>query len=453
MIIVGGGPVGSLLAINLANRGYMVEVFEKRPDPRITKETEGRSINLALSKRGFDALENVGLKQEVMSNAISMKGRVMHSKEGELSFQPYGKDPSEVLYAVSRNELNKILLNAAYLRYGVKFHFNERCIDYDNKSNIVKFQSTEFNTKQILQSEILFACDGVNSVVRRSFIDEMKNNKSLEFINYGYKELTIPADKTGKWQIEMNALHIWPRRGYMLIALPDLTGTFTCTLFYPMNGVESFENLTDFESVKQFFDTEFSDAVKLIPNLPEMFLRNPLGTLATVRNGNWYHEDKMLLVGDAAHGIVPFLGQGLNCAFESIDLLMSFLDNSNFDWGKSFRQFTEARKEDSTAIADMALENFIEMRDRVADQKFLLKKQFELAIEKRFAPKFQSRYGLIQFSHERYSLIQKRGIINEDLLSKLMQRFKSVEEIDWKETASLVEDTIPTLREIGWKFA
>jgi len=439
VIIVGAGPVGSLLGIFLAERGNTVEIYERRPDPRLAGDREGRSINLALSRRGFDALEPAGLKEEIMALATPMKGRVIHPVSGALGFQPYGKDDSEVIYAVSRGELNRALLTAAEARPGVTIHFDQRCMDVDVKAKHAVFRNEVTGISYHAEADTIFGADGSGSVVRLAMSRVPRISSSQQYIEYGYKELTIPAGPHGKFQFEKNALHIWPRGGYMLIALPNLDGSFTGTLFFPFEGEESFDTLSHHLAVDQFFDKVFSDAARLIPDLAHRFLANPTGALATIAVTPWNIDDSVAVIGDAAHGIVPFLGQGLNCALESVVLLVELLDRSQGDWSNGFKAFNQSRKADTDAVAEMALDNFVEMRDRVADAKFLLKKQVELQLEKRFYPRFIGRYAMIQFHRTPYGQALERGKINEKILSDLCKEIDSPSDLDWKSAEILID--------------
>lgn len=438
IIIVGAGPVGSLLGIYLADRGHEIDIYERRPDPRLAGDSEGRSINLALSCRGFDALAPVGIKDAIMALATPMRGRTIHAVDGTLNFQPYGKDDSEVIYAVSRGELNRALLTAAESRENLSIYFNQRCQKVNPLTKEANLRDEITGEKYVVSAETIFGTDGANSAVRRSMSKLPRISIYQHYIEYGYKELTIPAGANGSYQIEKNSLHIWPRGGYMLIALPNLDGSFTCTLFFPFEGAESFEHLHSQESVESFFKRVFPDAYALIPDLLKQYLANPVGALATIKIDPWHIDDSVILVGDSAHGIVPFLGQGLNCAFESVVELIGFLDQSTGDWKAAFKEYNLSRKPDTDAVADMALDNFIEMRDRVADAKFLLKKNVELMLDRRFSPKFIGRYAMIQFHRIPYSVAQKRGQINEAILADLCAQITSADQLDWAKAEELI---------------
>ncbi len=438
IVIVGAGPVGSLLGIYLADREHQVEIYERRADLRKTGDREGRSINLALSRRGFDALIPVGIKSDVMALATPMKGRMIHAADGRITFQPYGKDDSEVIYAVSRGELNRALLNVAEARKGIKITFDQRCLDINLKDSSVTLRDEQSGSTYDVRAGVIFGADGSNSAVRHAMARLPRISVSQRYIEYGYKELTIPSAPDGTYLLEKNALHIWPRGGYMLIALPNQGGSFTSTLFFPFEGSDSFERLTSPHDVEDFFGSVFPDAAVLIPNLTKQFFANPTGALATIKIDPWHLEAKVLLVGDAAHGIVPFLGQGLNCAFESVVILAEHLDRSEGNWNAAFEEFNRARRPDTDAIAELALDNFIEMRDRVADAKFLLKKNVELLLERKFYPKFIARYAMIQFHHVAYSQAASRGLINERILSELCDAIDSPDQLDWDKAEKLI---------------
>jgi kynurenine 3-monooxygenase len=439
--IIGGGPVGALTSIYLAKRGFGSTIFEKRLDPRHVTVPEGRSINLALSRRGLDALKPIGLYNEIMKIAIPLKGRMMHGLDGSRAFQPYGKNDREVIYAVSRNELNVALLKATEQYPGIHFSADHRCEHFDALNGIATLKSSGGTMRQV-QADTFFGCDGAGSILRQSMESLPGVKIDTNLLDYGYKEVFFPARPDSGYQMEMNALHIWPRGGYMLIALPNPGGSFTGTLFYPWEGEESFEKLKTESDVERFFESNFPDALAMIPDLAANFLKSPTGTLPMVKCSPWNVRDKLMLMGDAAHGIVPFLGQGLNCAMEGVMLLMNAFDKGADDWQQVFESYQQIRKQDTDAVLAMALDNFIEMRDRVANPKFLFQKKVELELERRFYPRYISRYSMIQFHHTPYSRALAVGKINDDILNVLTRNITSIEEVDWTMARLLVDEKL-----------
>ncbi|MEO8211233.1 MAG: NAD(P)/FAD-dependent oxidoreductase [bacterium] len=443
--IVGAGLAGSLLSVYLAKKnGFEVNVYERRSDMRKENMDGGKSINLALSTRGIYALQEVGLYEEIKKIAIPMYGRMIHSISGELTFQRYGKDDSEYINAVSRAELNKSLMNLAEKNQAVNIHFNERCSGVDFKNAEVSFHNDLTNEFSKVKSDIVIATDGATSAVRMEMLKIPRFNFSQEYENYGYKELTIPAGKEGNFLMEKNALHIWPRGSFMLIALPNLDGSFTCTLFIAydesLGGENSLQYLDSKEKVKTFFEKQFPDALSLMPDLLEDYFHNPTGNLITIKCYPWVEEDKVALLGDAAHAIVPFFGQGMNAAFEDCTYLNECIDKYGDDWKKVLSEYESLRKINSDAIADLAQENFIEMRDLVADAKFQLKKKIETELYKKFPDKFIPKYSMVTFHRIPYSVALQRGKIQEWILTKLSEGINSFEEVDFKNADLLIKD-------------
>src|SRR5512146_2427090 len=394
--LIGSGLTGPLLAIELLRRGFDVELYERRPDMRRVHISAGRSINLAISTRGIHALREAGLWEKMQNIIVQMKGRMMHSVVGELTFQPYGKDETEVINSISRAELNIALMNAAE-EHGVRIHFQRRCTGFDLRTGAVHLRDEETNEEKVLETDVVIGTDGSASAVRTEMLKLNRFNFSQQYLDYGYKELTIPATANGQHAMEPHALHIWPRGNYMLIALPNIDGTYGCILFLPFEGEDSFEELDSEQKVARFFNERFPDAVPLMPQLTENFFANPTGAMVTVKCSPWHVDGKALLLGDAAHAIVPFFGQGMNCAFEDCAYLLGLLDRIGPDWTHLFSEFEGSRKADTDAIADLALENFIEMRDRVADPRFLFRKKVELALEARFPGHFVPKYAMVTF--------------------------------------------------------
>ncbi|MGE0754518.1 MAG: FAD-dependent oxidoreductase [Alphaproteobacteria bacterium] len=433
--IIGGGLVGALSAMVLAKRGFAVEMFERRGDMRKGAVEAGRSINLVLTSRGIKALNAVNLTEEAMKLAIPVRGRMLHDVKGNTTFVPYGQKDDEVIYSISRGELNKLLLTKAGEQKNVTLHFNSGLAQADLKTN-----TYHFTDGQKVQEKVALATDGAWSVARKAMLEQVTNfNYSQTFEAHGYKELTIPAGADGEYLIEKHALHIWPRASFMLMALPNLGGSFTVTLYLAYEGKNSFAQLTTAEAVEAFFDKHFPDAKEIMPTLAEEFFRNPTGSLATIRCAPWHVGDKLMLLGDAAHAIVPFFGQGMNCGFEDCTLLNELLDSEN-SWQSVFEKLEAGRKPNSDAIADMALENFVEMRDTTADPKFQLKKQIGFELEKRYPGKFIPRYAMVVFHPEiPYAEAQRRGKEQDKVLEALAKGISDLSQVDWKLAETLLE--------------
>ncbi len=426
--IAGAGLAGALLATLLARKGWQVQVFEKRPDPRLKGYEGGRSINLALAERGLHALREAGLNNAVMQQAVMMRGRMVHMKNGDTQLQRYGKDDSEVIWSVHRGELNITLLNAAEAA-GAKISFNQRIenIDFDNK-NIYLINDHDRSSSE-LNFDVLIGADGAGSGVRTALKNENHLAERFESLGHSYKELEIPPSSAGTFQIDANALHIWPRGGYMCIALPNTEKTFTVTLFLPNEGDPSFETLPDLPAARQFFETEFVDALPLMPNFDQDFINNPTSSLSTLYCDNWHLDGRVVLLGDAAHAMVPFHGQGMNCAFEDCLALVQHIEKAD-DWQYAFKDFEQERKPNALAIQTMALENYIEMRDKVDDPDFLLQRQLERALAERHPGVFIPRYAMVSFSRIPYKLAFERGLLQRQLLIEATHGKQSLAEID-----------------------
>jgi kynurenine 3-monooxygenase len=419
-VIIGAGLVGSLLSIYLSKRGYKVKIYERRSDMRKEKISAGRSINLALSDRGIKALEEVGIMEEIKKIAIPMHGRHIHNADGSAAYQPYGND-GQFINSVSRGELNKMLMDLAE-KNGAEIFFNQKCENIDWKKNEVSFQNATDFQLSTFNFQLAFGSDGAFSAARLTHQLQHDRFQYQQFyIDFGYKELNIPAGPDGEFMMEKNALHIWPRGNYMLIALPNIDGSFTCTLFFPFEGETSFATLTTKEKVKTFFEKTFADAVSLMPTLEEDFFNNPTSSLVTVKCFPWVREDKFALIGDAAHAIVPFFGQGMNCGFEDCRVLNELIDKHNEDWSLILDEYQTLRKPDGDAIAELALNNFIEMRDKVGDPKFLLQKKIEAAFSKKHPDKWTPAYTQVTFSPQiRYSDALKNSIKQEAIMQQVM---------------------------------
>ncbi len=425
--ILGAGLVGSLLAIILRKRGYHVSVYERRPDMRKANMSAGRSINLAMSARGWKALELAGLRQEMEELAIPMYGRYLHQADGSTAFQPYGKN-NEAIYSVSRGELNKKLMTLAE-EHGVHIHFDHRCTHVHVENNHVHFHHE--HKEKIVEADVLIGADGAFSALRRSYTHMDRVNASQNYLEYGYKELCILPGGHGQWLMEKNALHIWPRGKYMMIALPNTDGTFTCTLFMPFEGESSFAKLTLQDEVTAFFQKQFPDAKALMPGLLDDFFENPTSSLITTHIFPWHYRGQSALIGDAAHAIVPFYGQGMNAGFEDCTILAGLLDKHGDNWNIIFKEYEAARKPNGDAVAQLALTNFIEMRDKVADPMFLERKKIEKELGKRYPDKFVSVYEMVSFSHTPYNTAMQCIQAQDRLLHRIMSEgdfFNNVEQ-------------------------
>ncbi len=418
--IVGAGLVGSLLSIYLAKRGHQVKIFERRNDMRKEQMSVGRSINLALSDRGLLALEKVGLAEEIKNISIPMHGRCIHNLDGTTAYQPYGKE-GQYINSVSRATLNMKLMDLAE-QHGIEILFNQKCEAVDWKKNEIAFEG--LNTElQTFNFELLFGSDGAFSAARLQHqLQHQKFDYHQYYIDCGYKELSIPPTANGDFALEKNALHIWPRKDYMLIALPNLDKTFTCTLFFPFEGELSFSQLNTKEKVISFFEKTFPDVTQLAPNYVDDFFNNPTSSLVTVKCFPWIRENKFALIGDAAHAIVPFFGQGMNCGFEDCRILDELIEQYEDDWTAILQQYQTLRKPDGDAIADLAVNDFTEMRDRTADPMFLLQKKIEARLHEKFPNKWIPAYSQVTFSPQiRYSEALQRGEMQEAIMQKIMQ--------------------------------
>ena len=438
--IVGAGLVGSLLSLYLAKKGCNVNIYERRPDMRRADIGGGRSINLALSDRGWRALEGIGIGNDIRKVGIPMFKRVMHDLKGNLTSQPYGKE-GQGIYSVSRGGLNMALMDLAEKQPNVNLHFNQQLANLDLKTNTLEFLNPETNETNQVQAEVIFGADGAFSAVRGALQKTERFEYSQSYLEYGYKELTIAPGENGTWQLEKNALHIWPRGQYMMIALPNLDGSFTCTLFFPYEGPHSFSALKTEAEVSQFFKDIFPDAVPLMPTLLEDYFQNPTGSLITVKCFPWRYEDKVLLIGDAAHAIVPFYGQGMNAGFEDCTIFNELLEAHPNNWEAVFKTFEKARKPNADAIADLAVMNFVEMRDKVADPEFLLQKKIEAKINAMYPQQWIPLYIMVTFSPEiPYATALKNGRKQEKIMKKLMKHIKTEADFEKPEVQQLLAE-------------
>eukprot|EP01117_Protostelium_nocturnum_P007815 TRINITY_DN2797_c0_g1_i1.p1 TRINITY_DN2797_c0_g1~~TRINITY_DN2797_c0_g1_i1.p1 ORF type:complete len:460 (-),score=169.73 TRINITY_DN2797_c0_g1_i1:45-1424(-) len=451
VVILGAGLAGSLLACFLANRGHKVNVYEMRGDMRQDKSlSAGRSINLALSQRGINALKKVGLQEDVMSIAIPMKGRTMHSVDGTLTFQPYSKDGNSSIYSISRGELNCRLMTLSEKNPKIKYFFDSKVSGMDLKEGRIMFKDSSS-----VDGETMFATDGAFSVSRSHLMRApgIRFNYSQDFLPTGYKELHIPPGEDGKHQLDKNSLHIWPRGHLMMIALPNLDGSFTVTCFFPFEGHDGFDVLDNASEadVLEFFKKTFPDVVPLMPDLAVDFKKNPTSSLVTVKCWPWSFEDKICLLGDASHAIVPFFGQGMNCAFEDCDVLDDILEkagDNGIDWKKIFKEFQESRKPNTDAIAKMAKENHYEMRDKVGDATFLFRNKVQHLLGKQFPDRFLSRYEMISFSQLPYREALERGETNAKIIDQLTEGLtvNDIDKIDMKKAEKLVNENLSVLQ-------
>jgi len=442
--VVGGGLVGSLAAIYLAQSNYPVTVYERSPDMRRTDVPAGRSINLAVTSRGWKALQEVGLKEKALDLAIPMRGRVVHAIDGATTFIPYGQRADEIIHSVSRGSLNQLLLEKAASYGSVELLFKQRCTRFDVASSTLTVDDESDPEGHDVHAPVVIATDGAWSTVRKSMLASIRNfNYSQTFLGHAYKELEIPPAPHGGFSLDKHALHIWPRQSYMLIALPNLGGSFTCTLFLAYAGPDSFATLTTPDSVVNFFERAFPDAAALMPNLAEDFFTHPTSSMVTIKCSPWHVEGKVMLFGDAAHAIVPFFGQGMNCGFEDCSALGEELkrvaSDSAPNWSNLFATLESQRKPNSDAIADLAVENFVEMRDTVANPEFQLKKQIGFELERRFPEQFVPRYSMVVFRPDiSYSEAQQRGILQDRILEELCTGITSSDQINWPLATQLV---------------
>ncbi|GAA4452190.1 NAD(P)/FAD-dependent oxidoreductase [Rurimicrobium arvi] len=415
--ILGAGLVGSLLAVILSKKGYKVTIYERRPDMRSARIAAGRSINLAVSVRGWNALEIAGIKEAIEPIAIPMFGRSLHMPDGSAAYQQYGKN-NEAIYSVSRGELNKKLMTVAE-EAGATIFFDHRCTHVNVHTNELTFQHEDKEVK--VQADLLFGADGAFSALRSGYVTADRVDASQFYLAHGYKELTIPPAEDGGFRLAKEALHIWPRHNYMLIALPNTDGSFTCTLFFPFEGAEaSFAALKSDADVQAFFLKNFPDAVELMPTLLEDFRNNPTASLITTRIFPWHMGDKSALIGDAAHAIVPFYGQGMNAGFEDCTVLLGLMDEYGDDWEKILGAYEQKRKCNGDAVGELAIMNFVEMRDKVADPVFLERKRLEKELGKMFPEQFISIYEMVSFSHTPYDTVMKCIKAQDALLERVM---------------------------------
>jgi len=444
--IVGAGPTGALLAVLLKRRGFSrVELYESRPDPRGAAAESGRSINLALADRGIHALQAAGAFQTLSPELLPMRGRLIHRLDGATALQPYGQRPNEMIYSISRHRLNQALLDAAIRQHGVRVHFEHRFEAADFDAGVVQIRDLRRNRLYSVRMQPLLAADGAGSLMRRrmsalGFIETHETD-----LEHGYKELSMPAAADGSHRMVRDALHIWPRGNFMLIALPNDDGSFTATLFLPKHGAVSFEALTQACAIERFFSCNFPDALALMPDCIAEFQAHPTGFLGTVSAGPWHHGGMTALIGDAAHAIVPFHGQGMNCCFEDCVEFDACVGRHS-SWEVALADFSATRKPNTDAIAAMSLENYSEMREQVADPRFQLRQLLSLELERRFPRRFIPRYSMVMFHHEiDYQTAYARGTIQAQLLNELTAGAASLAQVDFERAAREIEARLTPL--------
>jgi kynurenine 3-monooxygenase len=428
--IVGAGLVGSLWATILKNRGHDVTLFEKRSDIRKLKSSEDRSINLVITSRGLNGLSKANLLDEAIKLSVPILGRMIHARTGETQFQAYGKS-DECNFSISRSELNKFLITAAE-KAGVKIHFGHDIEEIDFKNKKVKFDKTE------VTYDLLFGTDGAGSVVRRNLCKQFPSEyqDQTQWLEADYKELYMPAKKDGSYQVDKNALHIWARGSHMMMALANLDGSFTMTIYMPQTKLAT---IKDKEDAQKLFAEDFNDAIPLMPGYENDFVNRPQGKLGTIYCSKWVYEDSVVLMGDAAHAIVPFFGQGMNCGFEDCVNFLKILDENKNDWKKTIPEFEKVQKPNARAIAEMAIENWTEMRDKVGDARFLLRKKVEALLEKEFPEIYKARYGMVTYTMIPYATAQKIGKIHDIILEKICSEIQTIEEVSLPKAKELLK--------------
>ncbi len=435
IVVVGAGLVGSLLSIALKKRGHEVIVFERRSDLRNESGTAGKSINLILTAKGIRTVVSLGLWEKVQTILSPVVGRTMHSKTGELTFQPYGKNETECNYSVGRGDLNKMLLSEAE-KTGAKLIFSTSITEVDFNKKMAVLSNGEKITY-----DLIFGTDGSGSALRESLIkaESEKASYKVEALGTDYKELLMPAKSDGNYALDSKSLHIWPRGNHMLMALPNLDGSFTMTLYMPVSWFNDFEDRLKFEN---YFKENYSDAISLMPNYIEDYYSRPQGFLGVVRMKPWIYQDQMALLGDAAHAIVPFFGQGMNSGFLDIYTLLSLMDQYPNDFLKVFTEYDREQKKNGDAVADLSLENFVEMCEKVGDEKFLFRKKVEMKIEQSFPSKYRSRYGMVTYTLIPYYKALEAGIIQDEILNAVIGNTLKLEEIDLELAEKLIDQKL-----------
>lgn len=429
MVIAGAGLVGCALAIALKQKGFEVELYEKRSDPRLDDSQGGRSINLIVTAKAINLFKNLNIWEHVKEITVPVFGRMMHSKSGDLTYQPYGKDDSEFNYSISRGMFNSLLLDQAE-RFGVPIYFEHSLERVDFNKKIISFDKLD------VPYDILYGCDGAGSRVRQEMLDYLGGEAKYQVDPLGvdYKEFLMPAKEDGAYAIDERALHIWPRGNHFLMALPNLAGSFTMTLYMP---TEWFSEFNSIEKIKNYFDENYADSLPLMPNFETEFQANPQGFLGTVRMDPWTVDDSVLLLGDAAHAIVPFFGQGMNCGMSDVQFILEQLGLE--DWNEICKRYQDHQKLNGDAIADLSLENFIEMSDKVGDERFLFKKKVEKILENHFPEKYRSRYAMTVYTLIPYHFAKAAGEIQKELLEELTRGLERAEDVDLEQAERLID--------------
>jgi len=455
--LIGGGLVGALLARLLAQHGFPVEVYERHPDPRLAGFIGGRSINLALAERGLQALRTAGLAEQVLQRAVMMRGRMVHARDGTSGLQRYGIDDSEVIWSVSRGALNMLLLDTAEAA-GARFHFGQSLLDADFDARRIRLVDAGGSDRTV-DAGLLIGADGAGSALRAAMNAHTPLGERVESLGHGYKELEIPhasalpttrrTDAQGQFALEPHALHIWPRGGYMCIALPNTEGSFTVTLFLPATGgYPSFATLPDVATAGAFFREQFADLLPLLPDFAEDYAQHPVGTLSTLYLDRWHLDGRAMLLGDAAHAIVPFHGQGMNCGFEDAVTLAALLAENHSDSAATFAEFQRIRQPNANAIAAMALENYVEMRDSVADPHYLAQRELGALLAARAPQHFMARYRMVTFTHLPYAYALERGRAQDTLLDQLLRGSTDASSIDLDAAVATLQATLPPLPDL-----
>lgn len=445
--VVGAGLVGSLQAILLAQKGFNVQVYERREDLRKAREIAGRSINLALSDRGWKALKRAGVEADIKEIAIPMYNRCMHAVDGSISYQKYGVN-DEAIYSVSRGELNRKLMNLADNFPNISYDFNHFCEKVDFEQHKIYFNDPTTGAHIERDYDVLFGADGAFSAVRLEMQKTPLFDYSQKYLDHGYKELNIPANADGTHKLDKNALHIWPRGEFMMIALPNLDGSFTCTLFFPMYGEVSFDSIVTDEQITAFFERTFPDAIELMPTLLHDYKHNPVSTLIMVRCSPWNVGSDAVIIGDAAHAMVPFYGQGMNCGFEDCTVFMEMFEAQGENWEGLLPKFSKERVKEGNAILDLALQNYVEMRDSTADPDFLLRKKIETKFTKLYPEKWLPLYSQVTFSTLKYS----QAIHNAKIQDAFMDQIMAMENIhdNW-DSAPVMEKLVELTKDYSFK--
>lgn len=442
LVIIGAGLVGSLLALYLRRRGHMVSVYERRPDLRQGVAAGGRSINLVATERGLRGVDPVGLRRAILDLTVTIRGRTMHDRAGKLAYQPYGNDDREVNHSVPRGDLNRLLVARAEAT-GVRFFFEQRLDRVSLEDRKLEFVDETTGRRSVAFYEgPVIGADGAGSALRDELCRRDGHTATYEPLGHGYKELEIPPTATGGYRLEPNALHIWPRGRHMMMALANRDGSFTVTVYLPDEGEHGFDTLDTPEAVEAFFTREFPDSIPLMPGLKKDFLANPTGRLGTMRTAPWHWGDRAALIGDAAHAIVPFFGQGMNCGFEDCAVLDHLLDRFGGDWEQALSEYSRVRPMDGNAIADMALENFVEMRDHVGDAAFLRRKEVEHALERAWPLEFRSRYAMVVYSSIPYHVVQELGRLQDQILDQLCTGITSAKDVDLAAAHELIRSRL-----------